>query len=77
MKCQTFLVKNKGCLALKKLLGHLLKLGKKLEHFGSNPLPPDKNFLIYNYEKLGFQIDPLPPYLSPMSLIFSFFDGFP
>ena len=37
-----------------------------------HPLPPDQNVLILNYKKLGFQVDPLPPFRT-MSLNILFF----
>ena len=48
---------------------HQLKLGQKLGHFGSDPLPPDQNVLIFNQKIIRF--DPLPP-LKTMTLFMHF-----
>ena len=46
--------KIRGRFAFKKIFGHHLQSGLKLGHFGSDPLPPDKNVLIFNYYKIRF-----------------------
>ena len=67
-----------GHLTTKLHFWHQKRLLQNLGHFGFHPLPPDQNVLILNYKKLGFQVDPLPPF-RPMSLniLFFFIDPFP
>ena len=31
-----------------------LKIGTKIRKYGSDPLPPDMNFLIFNYKEIRF-----------------------
>ena len=61
-----------GHLTTKLHFWHQKRLLQNLGHFGFHPLPPDQNVLILNYKKLGFQVDPLPPF-RPMSLNILFF----
>ena len=53
--------------------GRQKRLHQNLGNFGFHPLPPDQNVLIFNYKKLGFQVDPLPPFRSMSLNILSFF----
>ena len=48
------------------------KVAPKFRTLSFHPFPPDQNVLIFNYKKIGFQVDPLLPFRT-MSLNILFF----
>ena len=66
-----------GHITTKLQFGHQKRLHQNLGHSCFHPLPPDQNVLIFNYKKLGFQLDPLPPFRTMSLNILFFFETFP
>jgi len=60
LRCQTFLGKIKGWFPLKNPSRNHLKMRKKTRTLTPFPLGKISLFLIF--KKIGFQIDPLPPF---------------